>query len=241
MTTESDPMLAEGVPAVGIYSGGELETAGAAHCARLAMALTVVVVAVGPAVLAYIAGTKDGPDALFSGDGTTFLILALVAAAFLLWCLSCCCAWNSRLKCGMNLVGKGVPLMTGPMLTDDQHNPKHIAELRVKVDAQNKQGADAVDVPKLLAQYSFKCENTTITSSSGGPPIHVRIYRPQETPTDPVPVLIYLHGGGWVFGGTAGGTLDSQHDALSIRLAARCNGGKCIAVYPDVSRHQPRA
>lgn len=50
----------------------------------------------------------------------------------------------------------------------------------------------------------------------------VRLYRPSES--EPVPVIIFLHGGGWVAGG-----LDT-HDALSRRLASTTG---CLVVSVD--------
>lgn len=43
------------------------------------------------------------------------------------------------------------------------------------------------------------CEELTIPSRNGGPPIRVRIYRP-ATAAGPLPIMLYLHGGGYVHG-----------------------------------------
>jgi acetyl esterase len=58
-----------------------------------------------------------------------------------------------------------------------------------------------------------------------GGPIRVRLYRPWGSqPTEPLPALIYFHGGGWVFG-----DLDS-HDSLCRAL---CNGAECVVAAVD--------
>src|SRR4051794_17507162 len=43
------------------------------------------------------------------------------------------------------------------------------------------------------------CGERHIASRSGGPPIRVRVYRPSAA-TGPLPVMLYLHGGGYVHG-----------------------------------------
>jgi len=55
-----------------------------------------------------------------------------------------------------------------------------------------------------------------------GRDIPVRVYKP-DAPS-PLPVLVFLHGGGWVLGGL------SQADAVCRRLAKR---GKCIVISVD--------
>lgn len=58
-----------------------------------------------------------------------------------------------------------------------------------------------------------------------GRAIPLRLYRPLAALDDEVlPALVYLHGGGWVFG-----SLDS-HDGLCCRLA---NGGHCAVIAVD--------
>jgi acetyl esterase len=58
-----------------------------------------------------------------------------------------------------------------------------------------------------------------------GGPIRVRVYEPPETSSpSPAPVLVYLHGGGWVIG-----SLDT-HDGVGRALAART---PCIVVAVD--------
>jgi acetyl esterase len=46
-----------------------------------------------------------------------------------------------------------------------------------------------------------KVEDRTLPGSAV--PVPVRIYTPQATQRDPLPVLVYLHGGGWLFGSVA--------------------------------------
>ena len=65
-------------------------------------------------------------------------------------------------------------------------------------------------------------ENCTFATSAG--PLRVRIYRPTATSTSPMPVLVYFHGGGWVFG-----NLDS-HDRLCRSL---CNQSGHVVISVD--------
>jgi len=65
-----------------------------------------------------------------------------------------------------------------------------------------------------------KVENIGIPGPSGEIP--ARVYTPQDS--GPLPVLVFFHGGGWVFG-----SLDT-HDSLCRSLA---NGASCIVVSVD--------
>jgi acetyl esterase len=65
-----------------------------------------------------------------------------------------------------------------------------------------------------------KVENIGIPGPSGEIP--ARVYTPQDS--GPLPVLVFFHGGGWVFG-----SLDT-HDNLCRSLA---NGASCIVVSVD--------
>ncbi|MBP1687639.1 MAG: alpha/beta hydrolase family protein [Deltaproteobacteria bacterium] len=58
----------------------------------------------------------------------------------------------------------------------------------------------------------LKVENRTIPGAPAGPPIPVRIYWPRAG-RDPLPMVVYFHGGGWVLG-----DLES-HDPLCRALA----------------------
>lgn len=64
-------------------------------------------------------------------------------------------------------------------------------------------------------------ENVTFNTDAG--PLPVRIYRPTATSSVPLPVLVYFHGGGWVFG-----NLDS-HDRL-CRSLCKQSGHVVISV-----------
>lgn len=67
------------------------------------------------------------------------------------------------------------------------------------------------------------CRERHIASRNGGPPIRVRVYRPTAA-TGPLPIMLYLHGGGYVhgvpeqFGASIKGFIDTE---------------PCIIVAPD--------
>lgn len=54
--------------------------------------------------------------------------------------------------------------------------------------------------------------------------IPVRLYVPRVTSPDPLPVILYLHGGGWTVGGG---------DALEGTYRSYCAATNCIVVVPD--------
>ena len=62
---------------------------------------------------------------------------------------------------------------------------------------------------------------------AGGPSalVALRILRPQNAQT-PLPVIVYIHGAGWVFGST------QTHDRLMRELAV---GARAAVVFPDYS------
>ena len=55
---------------------------------------------------------------------------------------------------------------------------------------------------------------------------HIRVYRPKNV-NDPLPVVIYTHGGGWVLGDR------ETHDRLVRELAV---GANCVVVFVDYDR-----
>src|SRR5271170_1806548 len=62
--------------------------------------------------------------------------------------------------------------------------------------------------------------------SQGPPPVRIRIYTPVDPADDPLPGLLFLHGGGWIAGG-----LDT-HDVL-CRALTNAAGCRTVAVdYP---------
>lgn len=60
-----------------------------------------------------------------------------------------------------------------------------------------------------------------------GTRLRVRVYRPSDPPPRAAPVVVYLHGGGWVFG-----DLDT-HDSVARRMA---NGARAVVVSVDYRR-----
>lgn len=65
--------------------------------------------------------------------------------------------------------------------------------------------------------------NRTVPGPQGRT-VPVRIYRPLDEPADPPPVMVFSHGGGWVFGDLDG------HDDICRRLANRIG---CVVVSVD--------
>lgn len=68
-----------------------------------------------------------------------------------------------------------------------------------------------------------KVADRTIPGAEGGRPIPVRVYDPRETAGDPLPVLAYFHGGGFVIG-----DLDT-HDTI-CRSLCRSSGAIVMSV-----------
>ncbi|MEU6132302.1 alpha/beta hydrolase [Saccharopolyspora sp. NPDC047091] len=93
---------------------------------------------------------------------------------------------------------------------------------------------DAAEARALMARGSVPASSAPrlpevrdrVLRSPGRTPVRVRTYRPDEPggTADPLPVAVYLHGGGWVFG-----DLDS-HDGVARRL---CAGAGCVVVSVD--------
>lgn len=79
-----------------------------------------------------------------------------------------------------------------------------------------RRGYDAA--PKPAGDEMARVTDTEIDGPGG--PIPLRIYHPSKT-TDPLPVVVFFHGGGWVLSNIDG------HDSLARRLAQRSG---CIVV-----------
>ena len=84
------------------------------------------------------------------------------------------------------------------------------AEVREEVE---QTAADIAPEPEAVA----KIENRTIPGPAGAIPI--RIYRPEGT--EPFPILVYFHGGGWVVGSL---------DAVDPICRSLANGARCLVV-----------
>ncbi|WP_420031983.1 alpha/beta hydrolase fold domain-containing protein [Streptomyces sp. cg28] len=92
---------------------------------------------------------------------------------------------------------------------------------------------DATEARRILAQAPAspfpgpavgEVEDREIPGAPDGPPIPVRIYRPEGDGTEPVPVVVFFHGGGWVICG-----LDS-HDNTARAL---CRDAGAVVVSVD--------
>jgi acetyl esterase len=113
----------------------------------------------------------------------------------------------------------------------DQHVGRFVVQNRARLGFP----AGARDDPQLAAQYLARVRPTLNTPAAAGPEpvagVHeetvygvtaVRVYR--GSPEPGLPILVYLHGGGWVSGGL------EMNDALCRRLAARIG---CVLVSVD--------
>lgn len=95
-------------------------------------------------------------------------------------------------------------------------NPPYLFELD---PSEGRKAVDEVQSGE-IAKPAVDIEDLTVP---GGP--KVRIFRP-ENATGPLPVIVYLHGAGWVFGNA------HTHDRLVRELAA---GTGAAVVFPEYS------
>ena len=106
------------------------------------------------------------------------------------------------------------------------------------VRAANKQQASrpGADPTSIMEKEGIACENITAPSTTGGPEIPIRVYRPEEG--EGLPLLIYLHGGGWVLGGTNGGKDNGGHDGICCRFAAKLKCAVALVDYRKAPVHK---
>jgi acetyl esterase len=71
----------------------------------------------------------------------------------------------------------------------------------------------SIPVQKLLADI----ENRTIPGGPNAAEIAITIIRPRNSSNETLPVIIYIHGGGWVLGGF------DPHERLVREFANRAN------------------
>ena len=99
-------------------------------------------------------------------------------------------------------------------------NPPYLFQL------EPSEGRAAVDAAQAgeVAKPAVQIEDTTV---EGGPTgsVSVRILRPENAPAD-LPVIVYIHGAGWVFGNA------HTHDRLIRELAV---GAQAAVVFPNYS------
>ena len=106
-------------------------------------------------------------------------------------------------------------------VVDANANPPYLFELGPD---QGRRTIDAVQsgpVKKLVVDI----EDTTVPGGPSGQ-VSVRILRPQGA-RRPLPVIVHLHGAGWVFGN------HHTHDRLIRELAV---GAQAAVVFPNYSR-----
>jgi len=97
-----------------------------------------------------------------------------------------------------------------------------LASLRVPpLEMLSVEAARQLQLPKMAGPEMDAVENRLLPGPAGAIPI--RIYRPRVFDA-PAPVLVYLHGGGWVVG-----TLDG-YDLICRQLAV---AGDCVVVAVD--------
>jgi acetyl esterase len=93
-------------------------------------------------------------------------------------------------------------------------------------DLGPQKGREAVDQVQAgdIAKPGVDISDTTVPGGPSGE-VPVRILRPRDA-TGPLPVIVYIHGAGWVFGNA------HTHDRLIRELAA---GSGAAVVFPDYS------
>jgi acetyl esterase len=89
---------------------------------------------------------------------------------------------------------------------------KTLAELR-------KDTLDRAAKAKKLNEPVAKVEDRKVPGPAGAPPVSVRVYTPEGQ--GPFPILLFIHGGGWVRG-----TLDTVDDGCR----SLCHHAKCLVV-----------
>ncbi len=225
-----------GATIVGVYGGGPLDQEGTHHLACFGAGVCVAGAAVLPVALAYLSGRQDGAAEPFSG-GAVLPTMALGTTASLAACVwACCCTWNKKLGCRDNVLGSAASMMVGGLVREDQHDPQHVQAVVAAVRKLELQGAPHANPASLMKKLGVSRDHITVPSTTGGPVIPVRLYRPAaSTATTPkaaaLPLFVYLHGGGWTTGGTGGNTFDSApSDAACCTIAAKV---KCVVAFVD--------
>ena len=100
-------------------------------------------------------------------------------------------------------------------------SPPFVTELG---PVKGREVLDQVQSEAQAARPEARIEDLTIPGPSGE--VKVRILKPAHL-ADPLPVILYTHGAGWVFGGPV------THDRLVRELAA---GTSAAVVFPDYVR-----
>ena len=220
----------QGIPAVDVYGSGPLEKE-ATHAAAAAGAfLATLAAVVGPSVLAYIAGTNDSAGKITCAEGCSLVFIVSVITPLFLFAIvwGCCCRWNTKIGCRNNLLGPVLSFALGFARKDDLHESTHADAVAADVKKLSSQQNSMVDPSALMRKHDLTREELSVPSTTGAHVISVRIYRPSGR--DQLPCLVWLHGGGWVVGGTYGNTLNSPGDMLAAEFAGRC---RCVVVYVD--------
>ena len=246
MSEETAPLRpggSSGIAPVEVYGGGPLEEESTQIAATLCAFSCVGVAVCGPIVLAYLAGAADGSGeggALRFAAGGAALPAVAIAAALLLLALvwGCCCDWQPKLSLSVNLLGKFFRTQVGKLTPDDQESDDHVSVVTKLVRAANKQQASrpGADPTSIMEKEGIACENITAPSTTGGPEIPIRVYRPEEG--QGLPLLIFLHGGGWVIGGTNGGKDNGGHDGICCRFAAKLKCAVALVDYRKAPAHK---
>jgi acetyl esterase len=100
-------------------------------------------------------------------------------------------------------------------------NPPYLFELAPE---KGRSVVDEVQAAS-ISKPSVEMEDRLIDGGPGGRQVSVKILRPREAQA-PLPVIVYIHGAGWVFGNA------HTHDRLIRELAV---GAQAAVVFPNYS------
>jgi acetyl esterase len=122
-------------------------------------------------------------------------------------------------------VSEGVPLLVlepaARSFAAATANPPYLFQLSPVEGRKRVDAAQAGDV----ARPEVEIEDTAVPGGPSGR-VPVRILRPKGAGGRPLPAIVYIHGGGWVFGNA------HTHDRLIRELAV---GAGAAVVFPDYS------
>ncbi|WNS45056.1 alpha/beta hydrolase [Paenibacillus sp. MMS20-IR301] len=104
---------------------------------------------------------------------------------------------------------------------DDNSEPPFLPDLGPEKGRETVNEVQSGDIPKPEADL----QDLTVAGGPGGE-VKVRIVRPPGTAQTSLPVILYIHGAGWVFGNS------HTHDRLIRELSA---GAGAAVVFPEYS------
>lgn len=110
---------------------------------------------------------------------------------------------------------------TAQKFADDNAKPPFLSDLGPEKGRETVNTVQGGDITKPEADI----EDITIPGGPSGE-VSVRIVRPQNSSSSVLPVIVYIHGAGWVFGNA------HTHDRLIRELAV---GAEAAVVFPNYS------